>query len=88
MNKNKKSQRIWGIGITLLLIMCVPLFGFYVVALLEPIKVWVFLALLVFCALSTQSLFEDSEDVFTRVVSFLVSIALLLSFWYFLLRPN
>ena len=88
MDNRKSSQWIWGTGIALILFFCAPLVGAYVLELLEPIVVWVFLALLAMFALSTQALFEKSEDVFTRIMFFLISVGLLASFWYFVIKPD
>lgn len=78
------SDKFIGIIFVVLLILCLPLFIGAVWELLQPIEVWVFIGLIVLWGLSVEVLFDSNESKSNRVVFFLFSSALVLTFLYFM----
>lgn len=88
MKRETASKTLWAIGLVLLVVACLPLFVASIIALLQPIAVWIFIVVVALLAISFQGLFEKSEPLASRIVFFIFSAALLLAFWYFYLRPE
>ena len=87
--KNENAfKALWATSLVLLVIVSLPLFIASIISLLEPIAVWIFILIVVFLALSFQGLFEKSEPLTSRILFFVFSVTLLLTFWYFYLRPE
>ena len=82
MVSEKNSKRRSTVFLTLLLVLCLPLFIGAIWELLQPIEVWVFIVALAIWGFSIEGLFDNNEDKLTRFVCFLLAIGLPLGFYF------
>ena len=84
MDEKRNPKRFEGIILILLLVLSLPFFFGAIVELLEPIIVWVFLAVLCFWLFSISVAFDKTYERLERILLVLFSSWLLAGFFYFM----